>query len=63
LDSIQVFRGLEYAAHTGRNKLGAFVGALMIDPVLNLLFRCSHRHFTRPVAPITKAMGPFCRMS
>jgi DNA-directed RNA polymerase subunit RPC12/RpoP len=27
----------------------------MIDTVLNLLFRCSHRRLTRPVSPITKA--------
>ncbi len=30
----------------------------MIDTVLNLLFRCSHRRLTRPVAPITKAGQP-----
>jgi DNA-directed RNA polymerase subunit RPC12/RpoP len=30
----------------------------MIDSVLNLLFRCSHRRLTRPVAPITKAGQP-----
>jgi DNA-directed RNA polymerase subunit RPC12/RpoP len=30
----------------------------MIDSVLNLLFRCSHRRLTRPVAPITKAGHP-----
>jgi hypothetical protein len=30
----------------------------MIDSILNLLFRCSHRHLTRPVAPITKAGQP-----
>jgi len=27
----------------------------VIDTLLNLLFRCSHRRLTRPVAPITKA--------
>ena len=27
----------------------------MIDNLLNLLFRCSHRRLTRPFAPITKA--------
>ncbi len=27
----------------------------MIDTVLNLLFRCSHRHLTRPVTPARKA--------
>ena len=26
----------------------------MIDTVLNLLFRCSHRHLTRPITPVTK---------
>jgi DNA-directed RNA polymerase subunit RPC12/RpoP len=30
----------------------------MIDSMLNLLFRCSHRRLTRPVAPITKAGQP-----
>ena len=30
----------------------------MIDTVLNLLFRCSHRRLTRPLAPITKAGQP-----
>jgi len=30
----------------------------MIDTVLNLLFRCSHRRLTRPVAPVTKAGQP-----
>lgn len=30
----------------------------MIDTLLNLLFRCSHRRLTRPVAPITKAGQP-----
>jgi DNA-directed RNA polymerase subunit RPC12/RpoP len=30
----------------------------MIDTLLNLLFRCSHRRLTRPVAPITKAGDP-----
>jgi hypothetical protein len=30
----------------------------MIDTLLNLLFRCSHRRLTRPVAPITKAGEP-----
>ena len=33
----------------------------MIDSVLNLLFRCSHRRLTRPVAPITKAGQPHSR--
>jgi DNA-directed RNA polymerase subunit RPC12/RpoP len=27
----------------------------MIDSVLNLLFRCSHRRLTRPVTPVSKA--------
>jgi hypothetical protein len=26
----------------------------MIDTVLNLLFRCSHRRLTRPVSPLSK---------
>ena len=30
----------------------------MIDNLLNLLFRCSHRRLTRPVAPITKPGQP-----
>ena len=30
----------------------------MIDTLLNLLFRCSHRRLTRPLAPITKAGQP-----
>jgi hypothetical protein len=30
----------------------------MIDSVLNLLFRCSHRRLTRPMAPISKAGKP-----
>ena len=30
----------------------------MIDSLLNLLFRRSHRRLTRPVAPITKAGQP-----
>ena len=30
----------------------------MMDSLLNLLFRCSHRRLTRPVAPITKAGEP-----
>ena len=30
----------------------------MMDSLLNLLFRCSHRRLTRPVAPITKAGQP-----
>jgi hypothetical protein len=30
----------------------------MIDSVLNLIFRCSHSHLTRPVAPISKAGQP-----
>jgi hypothetical protein len=30
----------------------------VIDTLLNLLFRCSHRHLTRPVAPITKSGQP-----
>ena len=30
----------------------------VIDTLLNLLFRCSHRRLTRPVAPVTKAGQP-----
>jgi hypothetical protein len=30
----------------------------MIDNLLNLLFRCSHRRLTRPVAPLTKPGQP-----
>lgn len=30
----------------------------MIDTVLNLLFRCSHRRLTRPVTPVSKAGQP-----
>ena len=30
----------------------------MIDTVLNLVFRCSHRRLTRPVTPVTKAGQP-----
>ena len=30
----------------------------MIDSLVNLLFRCSHRRLTRPVTPITKAGVP-----
>lgn len=30
----------------------------MIDTVLNLLFRCSHRRLTRPVTPIVKTGMP-----
>ena len=30
----------------------------MIDTVLNLIFRCSHRRLTRPVTPVTKAGQP-----
>src|SRR5580765_4048978 len=36
----------------------AVSGGLMIDSLLNLLFRCSHRRLTRPVAPVTKAGQP-----
>jgi hypothetical protein len=31
----------------------------MIDSLLNLLFRCSHRRLTRPVTPITKPGHPY----
>ena len=30
----------------------------MIDSVLNLLFRCSHRRITRPITPVSKAGVP-----
>lgn len=30
----------------------------MIDTVLNLLFRCSHRRLSRPVSPPSKKGGP-----
>ena len=30
----------------------------MIDSLANLLFRCSHRRLTRPVAPITRPGQP-----
>ena len=30
----------------------------MIDSILNLLFRCSHRRLTRPVSPVSKAGSP-----
>ena len=33
-------------------------GLRRIDNLLNLLFRCSHRRLTRPVAPITKPGQP-----
>lgn len=30
----------------------------MIDSLMNLLFRCSHRRLTRPVSPVSKAGQP-----
>lgn len=30
----------------------------MIDTILNLLFRCSHRHLTRPFTPLVKQGVP-----
>ena len=30
----------------------------MIDTLLNLLFRCAHRHLTRPITPVSKAGIP-----
>ena len=30
----------------------------VIDSILNLMFRCSHRRLTRPVSPVTKAGEP-----
>jgi len=29
----------------------------LIDPLLNLVFRCAHRRLTRPVTPVTKGDG------
>jgi len=34
------------------------LGGAMIDSVLNLIFRCSHRRLTRPMTPVTKAGKP-----
>jgi hypothetical protein len=31
---------------------------IVIDSVLNLLFRCSHRRLTRPVTPVSRAGQP-----
>src|SRR5579863_7441490 len=39
-------------------RIVAEVSSDMIDSLLNLLFRCSHRRLTRPVASITKAGQP-----
>src|SRR5689334_12777571 len=50
-----------FVANPARNakiKSGPPLGDLMIDNVLNLLFRCSHRRLTRPVSPVTKAGEP-----
>lgn len=33
-------------------------GAVMIDTVLNLIFRCPHRHLTRPITPVHKVGTP-----
>lgn len=30
----------------------------MIDTLLNLMFRCSHRCLTRPVTPVSRVGGP-----
>ena len=30
----------------------------MIDTLLNLLFRCSHKRLTRPVTPVTRGVAP-----
>jgi len=30
----------------------------VIDTLLNLLFRCAHRHLTRPISPVSKAGVP-----
>jgi hypothetical protein len=34
------------------------VEAILIDTVLNLLFRCAHRHLTRPFTPLDKQGVP-----
>jgi hypothetical protein len=36
----------------------AEVEAIAIDTVLNLLFRCAHRHLTRPFTPLDKQGVP-----
>lgn len=36
----------------------AGVESIVIDTVLNLLFRCSHRHLTRPFTPLDKQGVP-----
>jgi DNA-directed RNA polymerase subunit RPC12/RpoP len=30
----------------------------LIDTLLNLVFRCGHRHLTRPVTPVTRSDEP-----
>lgn len=42
----------------GTMEAGQTLDRLMIDSLLNLLFRCPHRRLTRPVAPITKTGQP-----
>ena len=44
--------------HNGFGRMPRAWRFRVIDTVLNLLFRCSHRRLTRPVAPITKAGQP-----
>jgi hypothetical protein len=46
------------AVHIATIDPGKPTGTFMIDTLLNLLFRCSHRRLTRPVAPITRAGQP-----
>ena len=31
---------------------------VMLDTILNLLFRCAHKRTTRPMTPVSKAGGP-----
>jgi hypothetical protein len=30
----------------------------LIDTLLNLVFRCAHRHLTRPLTPVTRGDEP-----
>jgi hypothetical protein len=32
---------------------------IVIDTVLNILFRCAHRHLTRPFTPVGKGGAPY----
>ena len=52
---------MAFPARLCHNKYGAYYrawGCRMIDTVLNLLFRCSHRRLTRPVTPVSKTGVP-----